>query len=121
MAERPNDRLKKNGNANGKPKILSSVDIKIPDKEVHIMQPGEQAPEGGGTCSCHSVCTCVPVSECSCDSVCTCDAVCSTNTCTCHPFTGCPTHTCSCQPVCSCHGHCSTCSTCSTGHYWHPN
>lgn len=121
MQNRPNDRLKKNGKSNGDPKILNSIDIKIPDKEVHIMQPEEQPPAGGGTCSCHSVCTCVPVSECSCDSVCSCDAVCSTNTCTCNPYSGCPPHSCPCQPVCACVGDCTTCTTCSTGTYWYPN
>ena len=55
MQDQPNDRLKKNGQSNGNPKIINSVDIKIPDKEVHIMQPGEKAPDGGGSCSCHSV------------------------------------------------------------------
>lgn len=117
MSQGPNDRLQKNGKSNGNPKILQTADIKIPDKEVHLMHPDEQPPTGG-TCSCHSVCTCVPVSSCSCNLVCTCDSVCSTNTCTCHPFTGCPTHSCTCQPVCSCVGYCSTCTT---GHYWYPN
>lgn len=117
MSDRPNDRITKNGTSGSQPKILSTVDIKIPDKEVHLMNQDEQAPSGG-TCSCHSVCTCMQVNNCMCDTVCTCDAVCSTNTCSCHPFTGCSQHVCTCVPVCSCHGHCSTCST---GHYWHPN
>ena len=138
MPQGPNDRLKRNGTVVGAPKISRTVDIKIPDKEVHIMHPEEKPPSGGGTCSCHpvctcvpvtactcdtvSVCTCVPVRTCSCDLVCTCDSVCSTNRCACHPFVGCPAHICSCVPVCSCDGHCSTCSTCTTGgHYWYPN
>lgn len=115
MIPRPNDRIKKSGTANGDPRILNSVDIKIPDKEIHLMKQDEQAPTGGGTCSCHSVCSCVPVSGCNCNMVCTCDAVCNTNTCACHPFTGCPTHSCNCQPVCSTCTTCSTtCTTCST-------
>ena len=114
MQEKPNDRLKRKGKSTGDPKILNSADLKIPDKEVHLMLPDETAPSGGGTCSCHSVCTCVPVTSCSCNVVCTCDSVCSTNTCACNPFTGCTAHACNCQPVCS------TCSTCSTGHYWFP-
>ncbi len=109
MLPRPDDRLKKLGAGKGTPKILGLVDIKIPDKEVHLMQPNETPPTGGGTCSCHSVCNCVPVSSCSCNLVCACDAVCSTNTCTCNPFTGCSTHTCTCQPECT------TCSCQSTG------
>ncbi len=117
MAQKPNDRLKKNGKSDGKPKIINSVDIKIPDKEVYIMQPDEKAPSGNGTCSCHSVCTCVPVKNCNCDMVCTCDAVCSTNNCSCHPFEGCPSHVCSCNPVCSCVPTCG----CTSTHYWFPN
>jgi hypothetical protein len=123
MQTKPNDRLKKNGSSNGNPKIINSINLKIPDKEVHIMQSDEKAPTSG-TCSCHSVCSCVPVSQCNCNNVCTCDAVCSTNTCPCNPFTGCPGHSCSCQPVCTT---CSTCSTCTTGcscipvTYYYPN
>ncbi len=120
MGDKPDDRLKKTGRAGDSPEILASADIKIPDKEIHLMQPDEDALYKG-TCSCHSVCTCVPVTSCQCDEVCSCDSVCATNTCTCHPYSGCASHDCTCQPVCTCHGHCSTCSTCSTGHYWHPN
>ncbi len=125
MGDKPNDRLKKIERAGDSPEILASANIKIPDKEMHLMQPDEESPSVGGTCACNSVCTCVPVSSCQCDEVCTCDSVCSTNSCTCHPYSGCSTHSCTCQPVCTCHGHCATCTTCTTcttgGHYWHPN
>jgi hypothetical protein len=123
----PNDRIRSLGSkSNLEPEIQDTIRLKIPDKEVHIMQASEQAPggDGGGTCSCHSVCTCVPVSSCTCNMVCTCDTVCSTDLCSCNPYYGCSPHTCSCVPVCQCDSDCTTCSTCSTcttgGHYWHP-
>jgi hypothetical protein len=126
-AIRPNDRIIAMGKEMGTdPQINKSVTLKIPDKEVYIMQPGEKPPPGGGgstggTCSCNSVCTCVPVSSCNCNMVCTCDTVCSTNLCACNPYSQCATNVCTCVPVCSCDSHCSTCSTCTTGgHYWHP-
>jgi hypothetical protein len=117
MADKPNDRLKPNGSSSisGTPRISRTVEIKIPDKEVHLKSPDEEG-AADGTCSCHSVCTCVPVAACNCHAVCVCDSVCSTNACSCHPFedTVCQ-HICTCQPVCS------TCTTgCSTG-YWYPN
>jgi hypothetical protein len=89
-----NDTIKNAGNQN--PQILKSAELKIPDKEISIMQKEETA--SSGTCSCNSVCSCVPVETCSCDAVCTCDSVCSANTCTCNPFAGCPEHSCNCQP-----------------------
>ena len=55
MKKKPNDRLIKTGNTKDHPIILASADIKIPDKEVHLMNPDEKPPEGDGTCSCHSV------------------------------------------------------------------
>ena len=124
MANGPNDRIKKTKNTYGNPKILNSLDIKIPDKEMHLMHPDEEAPAGGGTCSCHSVCSCVPVSECDCHMVCTCDAVCNSNDCTCNPFTGCQPHNCNCQPDCACTGTCSctgTICTCVPVTYYYPN
>lgn len=114
MKNRPNDRLDKRSTGKDNPKILNTLDLKIPDKEVHLMHPDEKAPTGSGTCSCNSVCTCVPVSGCNCNMVCTCDSVCATNLCACNPYSGCTPHTCSCVPVCTCHGHCST-------GYWYPN
>ena len=108
MAKGPNDRIKSAGKKSGTPKIFQAINIKIPDKEVHLMQPSESAPEGGGTCSCHSVCSCVPVSDCNCDMVCTCDAVCNSNNCTCNKYYGCTGHMCACQPECSHGGGCST-------------
>ncbi len=122
----PFDRLVKSDTTDiANPQIPKSVDIKIPDKEVHIMQHDEKPPDGGGTCSCHSVCTCVPVNTCSCNMVCTCDTVCATDLCACHPFSGCSIYDCSCVPVCTCDSHCTTCSCvgyCSTGgHYWYPS
>lgn len=128
----PKDRIIKTGEIKlNNPEIGDTIKLKIPDKEVHIMQPGEKPPEGGGgtdggTCSCHSVCTCVPVSSCTCNMVCTCDTVCSTDLCACHPYTGCPTHAddCTCYSVsaCTCVGDtgssCSSCSSC--GGYWYP-
>ena len=121
----PFDRLVKSDTTDiANPQIPKSVDIKIPDKEVHIMQHDEKPPDGGGTCSCHSVCTCVPVNTCSCNMVCTCDTVCATDLCACHPFSGCSIYDCSCVPVCTCDSDCTTCTTCSTcttgGHYWYP-
>jgi hypothetical protein len=66
----PYDRLVKSDTTDiANPQIPKSVDIKIPDKEVHIMQHDEKPPDGGGTCSCHSVCTCVPVNTCTCNMV----------------------------------------------------
>jgi len=115
--EKPNDRLKKNGKTGDMPKILASAEIKIPDKEVHIMQPDEKAPEGGGICACHSVCTCVPVATCACDMVCSCDSVCSTNISPCYTVYGCPEHICNCQPVCRCYINC----LCLIIDYWYPN
>jgi hypothetical protein len=124
---RPHDRIVASGKKTGThPQITNSVNLKIPDKEVYVMQPGEQPPPGGGgstggPCACNSVCTCVPVSSCNCNMVCTCDTVCSTNLCACNPYSQCATNVCNCVPVCSCVSYCSTCSTCSTGgHYWHP-
>ncbi len=118
MSDKPNDRIQKGSPAGDQPKILSTVELKIPDKEMHLMNPDEKAP-GGGTCSCYPVCSCVPVTSCTCDTVCTCDAVCSTDTCSCHPFSGCSQHVCTCVPVCTCHGVCSTC--CVGAGYWYPN
>jgi len=140
--EKPNDRLKKNGETNGTPRILAAAEIKIPDKEVHIIQETEKAPSTG-TCSCNSVCTCVPVMTCTCDLVCTCDSVCVTNP---YPSShyGCSPHTCNCEPVCSCDeytcgcvgytcscvGNICTCQSvcscvrdciCNTVSYWYPN
>jgi hypothetical protein len=121
----PNDRIIKKGEISlDNPEIRDTVRLKIPDKEVHIMQPGEQPPDGGGgsdggTCSCHSVCTCVPVSTCTCDMVCTCDTVCSTDLCACHPYSGCQ-HECTCVPVCSCDSHSTSCSSCGSCGYWYP-
>jgi hypothetical protein len=89
---KPNDRLVVNDtirNANiNNPRILKSAELKIPDKEISVLQNDENKP-GSGTCACNSVCSCVPVTSCSCDTVCTCDSVCSANTCTCNPFAGC--------------------------------
>lgn len=134
MSQGPNDRLKKRATNNGRPKIGNTVEIKIPDKEIYLMRPDEKPPEGGGTCSCHSVCACVPVSTCTCDLVCTCDSVCSTNTCACNPFDSnlCPVHDCTCQPVCSCEGHggcpgygcpavCTCHPVCTCNPYIYPN
>ena len=129
--KKPNDRLKILSNTQEDPLLSDSLDIKIPDKEMHIMHSDEGPVNEGcetetvGSCSCHSVCTCVPVSSCSCDMVCTCDQVCATDNCSCHPFSGCPTHTCSCNPVCTCDNvctcqdYCTTCA-CLTIHYWYP-
>lgn len=114
MSNGPDDRIKKTNAEQSKPEIKKAVEIKVPGREVHIMQPDETNPGDKGTCSCHSVCTCVPVTECSCHVVCTCDSVCATNTCTCHPHSG--GGTCGCQPVCTCHGH-----SCCVGVYWYPN
>jgi len=112
----PDDRPKSDSTKTGqKPSVNKSVNLKIPDKEVYIMNTTEKPPTGSGTCSCNSVCTCVPVQSCTCNMVCTCDSVCSTNLCSCNPFAGCTGHSCTCVPVCS------TCSTCSTGVYWYPN
>ncbi|MCX6227533.1 MAG: hypothetical protein NTV01_22820 [Bacteroidia bacterium] len=108
----PDDRLKPDGKKSAQSATVNkSVNLKIPDKELHIMNVDEKAPDGSGTCSCNSVCTCVPVDSCSCNMVCTCDSVCSTNLCACNPFDDC-NHTCSCV---------ATCSTCCVGVYWYPN
>jgi hypothetical protein len=108
---KPPDDRPKSGSAKSAqtPSVNKSVNLKIPDKEMYIMNVNEKAPTGNGTCSCNSVCTCVPVESCTCNMVCTCDSVCSTNTCACNPFAGCTGHACTCVPVCS------TCTTCTTG------
>jgi hypothetical protein len=110
----PDDRLKPDLNTSDQtPVVNKSVNLKIPDKEMHIVNVEEKAATGTyETCSCNSVCTCVPVASCTCNMVCTCDSVCSTNLCACNPFTGCPTHTCSCAPVSTGGG---------GGGYWYPN
>lgn len=110
MLQGPDDRPKKRGKRNGAPKIERTANLRVPDKEMHIMRPDEGPPEGGGTCACHSVCTCVPVTSCPCDVVCACDTVCATNTCACDAFHN---PLCACDPQCTCEGVCSGHSICT--------
>jgi hypothetical protein len=109
MTDKPDDRIKPNGQIAGTPRIVRTAEIKIPDKEVHIKTPGAEEPDDG-VCGCYPVCSYVPVAACNCDAVCSCDSVCATDACACHPFDACASHLCTCQPECT------TCTTgCTTG------